>query len=89
MGILITAKLVLDRVLPARRDRTVSFALPTIESMADAVSASPAILEAVADGHPSPTEAVEIIGLISTHLRVLEVAELEKRLSALEARSRR
>jgi hypothetical protein len=72
-----------------RRDRTVTFALPKIETAADAVCASAAILEAVAGGHLSPTEAAEISGLISAHLRVLEVAELEKRLSALEAWSRR
>lgn len=40
----------MDRVVPARRDRHVSFDLPKVESPADAVKACAALLEAVATG---------------------------------------
>jgi Family of unknown function (DUF5681) len=68
------------------RERTVEFALPKIESAADAVKASSAVIAACAAGELSPHEATEIMGLISTHVRTIEVAELEVRLSAVEKR---
>ena len=68
------------------RERTVEFELPKIESAADAVKASSAVITACAAGELSPREASEIMGLISTHVRTIEVAELEARLSAVEKR---
>src|ERR1700730_610537 len=68
------------------RERTVEFELPKIESAADAVKASSAVITACAAGELSPREASEIMGLISTHVRTIEVAELEARLTALEKR---
>ena len=68
------------------RERTVEFELPKIESAADAVKASSAVIAACAAGELSPHEATEIMGLISTHVRTIEVAELEARLTALEKR---
>ena len=68
------------------RERTVEFELPKIESAADAVKASSAVIAACAAGELSPHEATEIMGLISTHVRTIEVAELEARLSAVEKR---
>jgi hypothetical protein len=68
------------------RERTVEFELPKIESAADAVKASSAVITACAAGQLSPREATEIMGLISTHVRTIEVAEFEVRLTALEKR---
>ena len=67
-----------------RRERTVEFELPKIESAADARKASSAVISACAAGELSPHEATEIMGLISTHVRTIEVAELEARVDALE-----
>jgi hypothetical protein len=59
----------LGTLVPPRRERTVEFELPKIESAA---------------GELSPHEASEVMGLISTHLRAIEVGELEARVAALE-----
>jgi hypothetical protein len=74
----------LSTLVPPRRERTVEFELPKIESAADALKASSAIITACAAGELSPHEADEIMGLISTHVRAIEVAELEARVAALE-----
>src|SRR5262249_38944595 len=74
----------LSTLVPPRRERTVEFELPQIESAADARKASSAVLAACAAGELSPHEASEIMGLISTHARAIEVAELEARVAALE-----
>ena len=74
----------LSALVPSRRERTVEFDLPKIESAADAPKASAAVIAACAAGELSPHEASEIMGLISTHVRTIEVAELEARVDALE-----
>jgi hypothetical protein len=68
------------------RATKVEFELPKIESAAEALKASSAVITACATGELSPHEATEIMGLISTHVRTIEVAELEARLSAVEKR---
>jgi Family of unknown function (DUF5681) len=83
-GDLAALRLCLERVLPPRRDRPVVFDLPKIEGATDALNASSAVLKACAAGTLSPGEAVEIMGLISTHVRVLEMTDIEARLIALE-----
>jgi hypothetical protein len=76
----------LSTLVSPRRERIVEFELPKIESAADAVKASSAVITACATGELSPHEATEIMGLISTHVRTIEVAELEVRLTAVEKR---
>jgi hypothetical protein len=85
-GDMTAARIVLDRIAPARRDSPVTFALPKIKRPADAVAASAAILSAVADGRLTPDEALEVSKLIEGFVKTLEVAELEERLNELEER---
>src|SRR5215204_3489621 len=59
-GDLAAIRICLDRICPTRKDRHVSFALPAIETPADAVRASAAIVAAVADGELTPSEAGEL-----------------------------
>jgi hypothetical protein len=68
-------------LVPPRRERTVEF---KVESAADSIKASSAVLAACAAGELSPHEASQIMELISIHVRVIEVAELEVRVAALE-----
>jgi Family of unknown function (DUF5681) len=49
-------RLLLDRIVPPRRDRPVAFPLPPLKSPADAVAAQAAVMAAVADGDLTPTE---------------------------------
>jgi len=77
----------LERLVPARREQRVTFDLPSkIETAADAAKASSAVLTECAAGNLSPNEAATIMALISSHVRVLEVAEIEGRLAALETK---
>ena len=71
-------------MVPPRRDRPVEFELPPINTAADALAASSAVLAECAAGTLTPSEAREVMGLIATHVRTVEVAELERRLSELE-----
>jgi hypothetical protein len=86
-GDMTAARIVLDRLCPARKDNPVSFSLPKIESAADAVSAHSAILEAVVAGEITPGEAAEVSKLIDGFVKTLELAEIDERLKRLEGRS--
>jgi len=82
-GDLAAARIILDRILPPRKDRPVAFTLPKMETAADALEASAAIVEAVSDGLVTPTEASEMTALITRHVGLLEAVEFERRLTAL------
>ena len=83
-GDIVALRLCLDRLSPVRKDRPVTFALPTIESAADVVKASAALSQAVASGELTPSEAAELGKLVEAHVRAIETTELEARLDRLE-----
>jgi hypothetical protein len=80
-------RLCLERIAPPRRDRPVSFALPALETAADAKAAAAAIVGAVADGDLTPSEAAELSKLLDNFTRVLEATEFQTRLEALERKA--
>jgi hypothetical protein len=47
------------------------------------------VLAACSRGEISPAEASEIMALISTHVRTIEVAHLEERMAALEQKQQK
>lgn len=85
-GDMTAARIVLDRIAPARRDNPVQFDLPKIESAADAAKAMGAILGAVAKGELTPTEADGVTRIVEGFVKALEASEFEMRLRALEER---
>ena len=78
-------RLCLDRIAPAKKDSPITFALPSMETAADAAKAAGAILEAVATGEITPTEGTAVAGLVETYRRAIETEEIERRIEALEA----
>jgi hypothetical protein len=80
-------RLCMDRLLPPRKDRAVLFTLPKLESAKDAVTASAAILEAVANGDLTPMEASELSKLVANYVEALKTSDLEERLAKVEART--
>jgi hypothetical protein len=79
-------RLCLDRILPARKDRPITFALPPITTTDDLPLATGAIVTAVAAGELTPSEASEISKTLDVHVRAIEATELHRRMVALEAR---
>jgi hypothetical protein len=79
------ARMVLDRIVPARKDRAIVVDLPRIESPADIPAATQAILEATAAGELTPAEGASLVGIAESHRKAMEMADLEERVKALEA----
>ena len=75
----------MDRLCPPRKDRYVTFALPKLNRAADAAQASAAIVEAVALGELTPSEAGELSKIVDAYTRALQATDFEERLAKLEA----
>jgi len=78
-------RLVMDRILPPRKERPVMFAMPKLESVGDAVKATAALAEAVANGEITPGEAGELSKLVDGFTKAVELHEIQQRLDKLEA----
>jgi hypothetical protein len=79
-------RLCMDRIAPARKDRHVTFALPKLETAADSVKASAALVEAVADGELTPTEAAELQKLVDGFTRAVEATDTACRRAIAQTR---
>jgi hypothetical protein len=83
-GDLQALRLCLERILPPRKDRPVTFTLPTITSAKDALAALSALLTAVSAGELTPSEAAEVGKLVDGYVKATETNELAERLERLE-----
>ena len=83
-GDMAALRLCLDRILPPRKDRPVTFKLPPISSARDAAQTVSAVVTAVAAGELTPADAGEISRLIEAYVKAFETAELAERLERLE-----
>jgi len=81
-------RLCMERILPPRKDRPVNFDLPTVSNAGEAAKDAQAVMQATSDGELTPIEAGTVLTLIKGYTRVLELAELEGRVKALERTSK-
>ncbi|GJD53812.1 hypothetical protein OPKNFCMD_6590 [Methylobacterium crusticola] len=86
-GDTVALRLCMERLIPARKDRPIRFPLPEIQGPQDLTRATAALLEAVAAGDITPSEAAELGKLVDAHVKAVEAADFAQRLAALEART--
>lgn len=79
-------RLCLDRILPPRKGRPVTFKLEVAGTAVDLKVASLRVLEAVAAGELTPDEGQAVSAIVEQARRTLETVELAKRLENLEAK---
>jgi hypothetical protein len=84
-GDTVALRLCLERLVPPRKDRPVALALPPLDGTPDLPAVTAALLTAAAAGELTPGEASELAKLVETHRRAIETADIERRLSVLEA----
>lgn len=84
----VALRLCLDRLAPPRKDSPVQFALPQMTCAHDAAEAAGTVLQAVSEGDLTPTEGAQVMTLVDSYRRTLEVTELEARMAALEGSRR-
>ena len=81
-------RLCLERLLPARRDRHVTFTVPDIKTVQDATTFAGEVLRKAAAGEITPSEAADLGKLIENFVRALETTDIERRLAELEQQQR-
>jgi hypothetical protein len=70
-----------------RKDRAVRFGLPPVTSARDAADLAAAVVEAVAAGNLTPSEAAEIGKVIEIYVRAYQTAELNDRVESIDQMS--
>ena len=87
-GDTVALRLCLERIAPPRKERAVRFDLPPIETAVDAVKASAALVQAVAAGELTTSQAAELGKLVESFVKAIEATDIVERLERLEARTR-
>jgi hypothetical protein len=77
-------RIVIDRLCPPRRERTISLDMPSIKSATDLIVAAAALTEATAAGDITPSEAASMSTLIGNVAKAVETVEIVARLAKLE-----
>lgn len=77
-------KLCLERVLPAIRPQTVPVTLAAANEAHTLAEKAQAVANATTTGEISPDEAASLLNVLGGVAKIVEVTELETRLSALE-----
>jgi hypothetical protein len=81
-------RLCMERLMPARRHRTLQFKMPPVRTMADVATASESVLSGVARGRLTPDEGQAFSLMLEGRRRMIETQELDQRLHALEDRKK-
>lgn len=84
IGNMQAVKLILDRVLPAKRERVIDVQLPKLNTTDDALRAMSIIIEAVGSGNITPNEGEALSRVIDTFVKAIQTHEIEKRVDLLE-----
>lgn len=79
------ADILLRRVWPERKGRTVALVLPPMECAADLAKALGIVAHAMADGQLTPDEAGAVANVLEVQRRAIETGDMEQRIAALEA----
>lgn len=77
-------RLCLERIIPPRKDRPVTFDMPDVTCAKDVVDAIAALLGSVSKGDITPSEAGEVSKIFDVYVRAIEVNDLAARIDAME-----
>jgi hypothetical protein len=77
-------RIVMDRLCPPRRERSVSLEMPSIKSAVDLIEAGAALTDATAAGDITPDEAASLSTLVGNVAKAIETVEIVARLTKLE-----
>ena len=81
-------KLVLDRILPPKKEASIFIDLPVMKAASDILEAVHRVTIAVCQGEITPSEGEMLTRIIDIQAKAIEVTEFEQRLKNLEERQR-
>lgn len=80
-------KIILDRILPTRKESSIIIDLPIVNTAQDILQAVNQVSAAICQGKISPTEGELLTRIIDRQAKAVELNEFEQRLKKLEERS--
>ena len=88
-GDMVAIKMVLDRLVPARKSRPIQIDLPPTIDAGGVALAQARVVASVAGGEITPDEGMALSGLLEARRKAIETEELAARLQHLEAAVKR
>jgi hypothetical protein len=86
-GDVLALRLCLERLMPVRRERSLTLRLPAPATAQDIAGGFASVVEALAHGELTPSETSAAAELLESARRALETTDLAKRIEELEARA--
>lgn len=83
-GDMAAARLIVDKLVPAAKERPLSIALPDARTPQGIAEAQEIVLQAVGGGDLLPSEGSAVSAMLETKRRIYETTELEQRIAELE-----
>lgn len=83
-GDMSAAKIILDRLLPAKKDAPVNIQLPEITTAHDVLKAVQCVTQAIANGSITPSEGEALARVLNIHATAVELYEFEHALNQFE-----
>lgn len=83
-GDMTAIKLVIERLIPVRKHRSLSIELPVLDSTENIIEAIKQVIMAASTGEISTREAQDFLIMLENLRKTLDVAELEHRLKIVE-----
>ncbi len=81
-------KLCLDRLLPTKKSSPIKLKVPPIKNLTDLPKVTEVLGKAVFAGEIDPDSAERISRIVERHIKAIEIADIEERLSKLEEANR-
>lgn len=83
-GDMTAIRLVLERIIPPRKDAPIQFDMPPIKTAEDIPPALASLIAATAKGQLTPAEGTAIASLLEQTRKAIETCELERKLDGLQ-----
>ncbi len=84
-GDMAAIRLVLERILPARKDAPISLSLPQVNSIEDIAISMAAVMQAVGNGELTPQEGQAVASLLEQQRKCMETSVLERKLESFQS----
>lgn len=83
-GDMTAARILVDRLIPPRRDKPINIELPEIKNSNDVVTALGIVIKKIGEGDLTLTEGQSLAAILTTKLETITIADFEKRLKEIE-----
>jgi hypothetical protein len=79
-------RLCMQRLMPARRHRTLQFKMPPVKTIPDVAAASESVVSGVVRGRLTPAEGQAFSAMLEGRRHTIQTQEQDQRIRALEVR---